>query len=454
MLFINLPFTVVTHNLIAFYHTQCRLKMPFTTNSPATYEHDNDGDLSPRPLDEIFAAQPMLPPPLPPLKPLELASIWDSDMIHKFHDENGRPRWRCCHCKGEWYEYNATKALGHVTGIVKDIKACWGNIGSCYKEAYFDLHRHKFNKTNDKRHSINKLNTSLDKTDSNIVTRYASQSMQGGKRSLQDAVDLTEDSPFTNSITTASSARSTVSKKCKATFQTTITNRFTSSTSTARSHPESIRAANVAFAHWCLANSLPFNIGECLLFKRYTRLVQNTGSDYSPPSRYEVGGSLLNATYDSYYEQEVAKLLDDVELYGITVYGDGATIKTTPLINILACSPGNPACVLDVIDCSNHMSDGGKKDAKYIATETLKVIAKIENLAKRSIITIMFDGASNVQKAGEIMRQHCPSATVEHGAEHVVSLVVEKFIMLPCFKEVTKFCKLVSRPGSWTLTFL
>ena len=82
------------------------------------------------------------------------------------------------------------------------------------------------------------------------------------------------------------------------------------------------------------------------------------------------------------------------------------------------------------------------------------MIAKIENMAKRSIIIIMFDGASNVQKAGEIMRQHCPSATVEHGAEHVVSLIVEKFIMLPCFKEVTKFCKLVSRPGSWTLTFL
>ena len=59
--------------------------MPFTTNSPATYEHDNDGDLSPRPLDEIFAAQPMLPPPLPPLEPLELTSIWDSDMILKFH---------------------------------------------------------------------------------------------------------------------------------------------------------------------------------------------------------------------------------------------------------------------------------------------------------------------------------------------------------------------------------
>ena len=48
----------------------------------------------------------------------------------------------------------------------------------------------------------------------------------------------------------------------------------------------------------------------------------------------------------------------------------------------------------------------------------------------------MFDGASNVQKAGEIMRQHCPSATVEHGAERVVSLIVEKFIKLPCLERL------------------
>ena len=157
---------------------------------------------------------------------------------------------------------------------------------------------------------------------------------------------------------------------------------------------------------------------------------------------------MLKATYDSYYEEEVAKLLDDVELYGISVYGDGATIKTTPLINMLACSPGNPACVIDVIDCSNHMSEGGKKDAKYIVMEMLKVIAKIENLAKQCIITIMFDGTYNVQKAGEIIRQHCPSATVEHGAELVVSLFDEKFIMMPCFREVAKFCKRVSKASS------
>ena len=58
----------------------------------------------------------------------------------------------------------------------------------------------------------------------------------------------------------------------------------------------------------------------------------------------------------------------------------------------------------------------------------------------------MFDGASNIQKAGEIMRHYGPSAQVENGAEHLVSLIVKKFIMLPCFRE--------SRPDSWNLTFL
>ena len=214
--------------------------MPTPFHTPVHHGDDNDGDLTPRPLDEIFAAHPMVPPPLPPLEPLALTSIWDSDMIQKTHDESGRPKWRCCHCQGEWYEYNATKALGHVTGIVKDIKACSGMIGSRYKESYLDLHRSKFSKTVEKQHRMKKLNTSLNNTDSNIGTSYAAQSKVRGKRYLQDTINLMAESPITNSITTASSARSTVSKKAKATFQTTITNRLTSFNTTACTHPESI----------------------------------------------------------------------------------------------------------------------------------------------------------------------------------------------------------------------
>ena len=39
---------------------------------------------------------------------------------------------------------------------------------------------------------------------------------------------------------------------------------------------------------------------------------------------------------------------------------------------------------------------------------------------------IAFDGASNVQKAGEIMKKHFTRATVIHGSEHVVNIIFEK----------------------------
>ncbi len=104
------------------------------------------------------------------------------------------------------------------------------------------------------------------------------------------------------------------------------------------------------------------------------------------------------------------------------MYGDGATIKTTPLINVLACSPGNPACVLDVVDCTLHMSEGGKKDAKFIAQEMLQVLHNLDNIKKDSVTKIMFDGVSNVQKASTIIAQHYPCALVEHMEWNVVCL--------------------------------
>ena len=74
-----------------------------------------------------------------------------------------------------------------------------------------------------------------------------------------------------------------------------------------------------------------------------------------------VSGKHLGATFESYHHEEAGKLFEEPDLYSISVYGDGATIKTTPLINVLACSPGNPACVLDVVDCTLHMSEGERR---------------------------------------------------------------------------------------------
>ena len=412
-----------------------------TELNPSRTDEDLPDDITPIPLDELFESTDMPPPPMIQLAPLVLNSIWDSDMMTKYTDDlTGRKKWCCGHCGHEWFEHNATKALGHVVGIVKDVKACRGTIPHRYKEAYLNFYRSKYDTKAFKRQSLAKLNSSLDTTDQRTI---ASLVQRAPKRAADSTpVNLSEASPITNSVTTASS-RSTSNKKPKGTFQTTLSMQF-QSTPGFRSHPDAVRAANVAFAHFALANSLSFRLGECILLRRFARAVQQCGPDYKPPDRMEVGGKLLDATFETYYQEEVTKLFEEPDLYSISVYGDGATIKTTPLINVLACSPGNPACVLDVIDCTAHMSEGGRKDARFIATEMLQVLRNLENIKKCSVTQIMFDGASNVQKAGSIISQHYPCAIVEHGAEHVVSLIVDKLMVLPCLREYGKLCKVVS----------
>jgi len=48
-------------------------------------------------------------------------------------------------------------------------------------------------------------------------------------------------------------------------------------------------------------------------------------------------------------------------------------------MNILACSAGNPSCVLDVIDCTNHVAKGNTKDAFYICQQMLHHMHKINH---------------------------------------------------------------------------
>jgi hypothetical protein len=67
----------------------------------------------------------------------ELSSIFDDDMISKYSDENGKPRWKCLWCNGTFGGWNATKALAHVTKTKKvDIKTCTSKIDNFHEERY------------------------------------------------------------------------------------------------------------------------------------------------------------------------------------------------------------------------------------------------------------------------------------------------------------------------------
>jgi hypothetical protein len=102
--------------------------------------------------------------------------------------------------------------------------------------------------------------------------------------------------------------------------------------------------------------------------------------------------------------------------------GDGATIYKMPLMNIIALNGTTAPMTVSIHDCTKHLEERGKKDMAYIAEMfDVKVLEYDPQLLCTDVF--YFDGASNVQKAGEIlMTAKFPQTFCFHRGEHVVSL--------------------------------
>ena len=110
----------------------------------------------------------------------------------------------------------------------------------------------------------------------------------------------------------------------------------------------------------------------------------------------------------------------DAVLFGMCLLGDGATVRGMPLMNVIVTTPSANS-VIDIIDCTDHMEVGGKKDAQYIAQIFDEHIKALDPTGVH-LNAVLFDGASNVQKAGRVIEAKYPQVSVLHGVEHVVSL--------------------------------
>ena len=120
-------------------------------------------------------------------------------------------------------------------------------------------------------------------------------------------------------------------------------------------------------------------------------------------------------------------------MFGLSWLGDGATIKKMPLINMLVMCGDKPPAVISICDCTGHMVEGGKKDAEFIMNFFK---AKVDEFDPSKVHTdsFFFDGAANVQKAGQILCAHFPRAMCFHGGEHVLSLFFSDLSRLSAIK--------------------
>jgi hypothetical protein len=73
---------------------------------------------------------------------------------------------------------------------------------------------------------------------------------------------------------------------------------------------------------------------------------------------------LLDNIYQSTYDEQMRSLLKESKVFGIALFGDGATIQNIPMMILLGSSPNNPFALLDIVYCTSEMAKGRKKDAK------------------------------------------------------------------------------------------
>jgi hypothetical protein len=81
-----------------------------------------------------------------------------------------------------------------------------------------------------------------------------------------------------------------------------------------------------------------------------------------------------------------------------------------------------PPITVSIQDCSKHMmAEGGKKDTSNIADLFEEKVLEYD-LQRIYTDVFYFDGASNVQKAGDVLMARYPRSFCFHGGEHVVSI--------------------------------
>jgi len=155
----------------------------------------------------------------------------------------------------------------------------------------------------------------------------------------------------------------------------------------------------MAIADFFHCENIPDKVVESERFARVIKKARTIGNDFNIPSRSKIGGELLDLNFETVYKANKEALLKDASVFGLAFLGDGATIKRMPLMNILGMCAGTPPLTISIQDCTDHMEEGGKKNAEYIA-EMFE--AKVNEYDAGNLLTdvFFFDGASNVQKAG------------------------------------------------------
>ena len=88
--------------------------------------------------------------------------------------------------------------------------------------------------------------------------------------------------------------------------------------------------------------------------------------EYKLPGRGTAQEPLLDIFFENHIKNRRGKLLKKEYIYLLRFQGDGATIKDTPLLNILAGGVYLHISVQKIVHCADQITGGHKNDAKFV----------------------------------------------------------------------------------------
>ena len=124
-------------------------------------------------------------------------------------------------------------------------------------------------------------------------------------------------------------------------------------------------AADHAVAQWAVAHDIAPNAMTGPYWKvMHKKLADVVSSSYTPMYRQKLYDTMLPAL-KKMAEIELDQHLKHHPDVGRSITGDGATKSKVPLIDFLVHVPGKGVQLLSIEDCTEHLTEGGSKDAMY-----------------------------------------------------------------------------------------
>jgi hypothetical protein len=247
---------------------------------------------------------------------LDMKTVWDWEKIEKLGGPDPfSKRWACGWCGLTLKGWNATKVMNHASKAAgnNDVKACTGNIPKATLAAFQAFRYKKLGAATAKRQHQDAFNDSIADNQKSIAVMFE-QSRVRKSATACDAIDMTGDEG--GGVGASNSMRLTS-----------------------------------AIAEFVYCKGLSFSATEGEHFMQILKLARLVPSSYRPPNRRLLSNDLLRISYESRLDKYIRDLDVDAEVYGLTLFGDGATVHGMPLMNILASGVGEPSAVLAIVDC-------------------------------------------------------------------------------------------------------